>query len=143
MQFFDETLFIKRKHIEDKDKLLQDLCDMLQKQNIIEHDFLPSVIDREGIAKTNINEIFALPHAMKLCAKQTKVAVALLEEPVKWHKEETVQIIFLLATKQNEQANIEHLYDIVVEIVNNSALQKRILKCDSYSSFMEILADCI
>lgn len=142
MQFFDETLFIKRKHIEDKDKLLQDLCDMLQKQNIIEHDFLPSVIDREGIAKTNINEIFALPHAMKLCAKQTKVAVALLEEPVKWHKEETVQIIFLLATKQNEQANIEHLYDIVVEIVNNSALQKRILKCDSYSSFMEILADC-
>lgn len=143
MQFFDETLFIKRKRIEDKDKLLQDLCDMLQKQNIIEHDFLPSVIDREGIAKTNINEIFALPHAMKLCAKQTKVAVALLEEPVKWHKEETVQIIFLLATKQNEQANIEHLYDIVVEIVNNSALQKRILKCDSYSSFMEILADCI
>lgn len=143
VQFFDETLFIKRKSAKDKDSLLAELCSLLQNQNIIKQDFLPSVIDREGIAKTNINEVFALPHAMKQCAKQTKVAVALLEEPVKWHKEETVQIIFLLATKQNEQANIEHLYDIVVEIVNNTSLQKRILKCDSYESFIEILADCI
>lgn len=143
VQFFDEMLFIKKHDVASKEVILEELCTMLYNQRIIEDDFLESVIEREDIAKTNINEVFALPHAMKLCANETKVAVAILEEPVYWHKEETVQIIFLLATKQNEQANIEHLYDIVVEIVNNTALQKRIMKCTDYATFKHILSDCV
>ena len=46
-----------------------------------------------------MNDVFALPHPLNVFAKQTKVAVAILDEPLKWNGDETVRIVFLLAIK--------------------------------------------
>ena len=52
-------------------------------------------------------------------SKQTKVAVAILDEPLKWNGDETVRIVFLLAIKNGDSLNMEHLYDVFIELVNN------------------------
>lgn len=141
--FFDEQLFLMKPMVDNKQVLLEEMCALLQTHHIVEDNFLASVIEREDLAKTNINEVFALPHAIKLYANETKVVVVILDKPLMWHNEETVQIIFLLATKQNEQVNVEHLYDIVIEIVNNTSLQKRILKVQNFQEFTSVLSEYI
>ncbi|WP_241146462.1 BglG family transcription antiterminator [Thomasclavelia spiroformis] len=142
-KFFDKNLFLHLDKIESKETLLKQMCHLMEEQNIVDNDYFDYVMERENLAKTNMNEIFALPHPMRLCAKDTKVAVAIIDEPLTWYKQDTVQIIFLLAIKQGDQQDIEHLYDIFIEIVNNPKLQQNIIHCHDFDSFINNLLDNI
>ncbi len=142
-KFFDKNLFLHLDKIESKETLLKQMCHLMEEQNIVDNDYFDYVMERENLAKTNMNEIFALPHPMRLCAKDTKVAVAIINEPLTWYKQDTVQIIFLLAIKQGDQQDIEHLYDIFIEIVNNPKLQQNIIHCHDFDSFINNLLDNI
>lgn len=138
-RFFDNQLFILNQPYNNKLELLSDMTNMLLDNHIIDENFLESVLEREGLAKTNINDIFAFPHPLKYYANETKAVVALLNKPLKWHNNETVQIVFLLATKLDDQENIDNLYNIMIEIINNSSLQKKILKSNNYEEFIKCL----
>lgn len=94
---------------------------------------------REELSNTNMNEVFALPHPLDVIAKKTKVAVAILDEPLLWHNEETVRIIFLLAIKRGDSLNMEHLYDVFIELVNNPKFQQEIMHSNTYTSFIASL----
>lgn len=139
IKFFDKDLFLHLDMSISKNDLLNKMFDLMKKNNIIDDEYISSVLYRESLSKTNMNDIFALPHPIKLCSMQTKVAVAILDKPVLWNDKSSVQIVFLLAIKQGEQQNIEHLYDIFIEIVNNHNLQQQILESYNYEQFIESL----
>lgn len=140
-KFFDKNLFIHLDGIDSKESLLKQMCQLMEKQNIVDSNYFDCVMERENLAKTNMNEVFALPHPMRLCAKDTKVAVAIIDKPLTWYQQDTVQIIFLLAIKQGDQQDIEHLYDIFIEIVNNAKLQQSIIHSYNYDSFINNLSE--
>lgn len=137
--FFDEKLFIHLPSVENKEVLIKKLCHHLQEQNVVSCHFFNSVMERESLAKTNMSDYFALPHPMEVCAHETKVAVAIVDTPVTWHQQDQVQIIFLLAIKPGDQQDIEHLYDIFIEIVNNNKLQQALIRTQSYQQFISTL----
>lgn len=139
--FFDKDLFFRVSGETDKDSVIRMINDKLKTKGVVEDDFLESVLHREEIGKTDMNNVFALPHPMKICAHDTKVAVALLDHPIKWNESDMIQIVFMLAIKQGEQKDFEHLYDIFIEIINNSKLQQNILKSQSYEQFIDALYD--
>lgn len=143
-QFFHEDLFVKMEQAASKEELLNLLFQMLKDKDIVDEFFIDSVYEREKLGKTNMNDIFALAHPMRLCAKDTKVAVAVLNQPVVWNEDdagnkETVQIVFLLAIKQGVQKDIEQLYDSMIEIVNDTKLQQKILNAGDFEEFSKVL----
>ena len=140
-KFFDKNLFIHLDGIDSKESLLKQMYQLMEKQNIVDSNYFDCVMERENLAKTNMNEVFALPHPMRLCAKDTKVAVAIIDKPLTWYQQDTVQIIFLLAIKQGDQQDIEHLYDIFIEIVNNAKLQQSIIHSYNYDNFINNLLE--
>lgn len=142
-RFFDKNLFIKMPTIKNKEQVIKTLCASLEANNYIDSNFYNSVMLRESLAHTNMNEVFALPHPMDLCARETKVSVLILDKPVLWNGKESVQIIFLLAIKKGDQKYIEHLYDIFIEIVNNPKLQQEIIHSDSFDTFLHSINKCI
>lgn len=139
LAFFDEELFIRLEEVSGKEELLKILYEKLKDKEIVDDNFIDSVLERERLGQTNMNDIFALAHPMKLCAKETKVAVAILDKPVLWNKDETVQIVFLLAIKQGVQKDIEHLYDSFIEIVNDTKQQQKILDSKDYKEFISAI----
>lgn len=140
-KFFDSKLFIRRNKVKNKNEIISQLCRLLESQNIVDETYFESVKTRESLAKTNMNNLFAIPHPMSPCSDITKVAVALLEEPVIWNDEnESVQIIFMLSIRAGEQQDIEHLYDLFIDIVNDSKLQQNILHSKSYEEFIEVIS---
>lgn len=139
LAFFDEELFLRLKEVSGKEELLRILYEKLKDKGIVEDDFIDSVLERESLGQTNMNDVFALAHPMKLCAKETKVAVAILDKPVLWNKDETVQIVFLLAIKQGVQKDIEYLYDSFIEIVNDAKQQQKILDSPNYKEFISAI----
>ena len=140
-KFFDKNLFIHLDKVTSKEALLKQMCQLMENQDIVDSDYFDYVMERENLAKTNMNEVFALPHPMRLCAKDTKVAVAIIDQPLTWYQHDTVQIVFLLAIKQGDQQDIEHLYDIFIEIVNNPKLQQSIIHSYNYDSFINNLLE--
>ncbi len=91
-----------------------------------------------------MNEIFAIPHPMKPCCTQTKVAVAILDEGITWNDDnETVRIIFMLSIQSGEQSDIEHLYDLFIDIVNDAKLQQNILESKNYEQFIHTISKII
>lgn len=138
-QFFDSRLFFKLPEAESKEAVIEMLYQRLLDLDIVDARFLESVERRESLGNTCMNDWFALPHPMELCAKETKVAVALLDKPVLWKDRDMVQIVFLLAIKPGVQKDIEHLYDVFIEIVNDGKLSQKILKAKDFSSFINIV----
>lgn len=136
-KFFDKQLFIHKSNAVTKEDVLKELAHLLENQNIVSDTFIHSVLKRESIACTNLNDIFAIPHPMEACSNETKVAVAILDQPVEWNdKHEEVQIIFMISIKQGEQKQFEHLYDLFIEIVGNTKLQQDIVHSNSFEEFL-------
>lgn len=136
-KFFDKQLFLHKSNAVTKEDVLKELAHLLENQNIVSDTFIHSVLKRESIACTNLNDIFAIPHAMEACSNETKVAVAILDQSVEWNdKHEEVQIIFMISIKQGEQKQFEHLYDLFIEIVGNTKLQQDIVHSNSFEEFL-------
>lgn len=138
-KFFHEDLFFKFKEVSDKETILNILSNGMKNRQIVEDNYLDSVFEREKLGNTNMNDVFALAHPMKLCANETKVAVAILEKPLLWDKNETVQIVFLLAIKKGLQKDLEHLYDYFIEIINNTKLQQQIIESNNFEEFSKTI----
>lgn len=136
-KFFDKQLFLHKSNAVTKEDVLKELAHLLENQNIVSDTFIHSVLKRESIACTNLNDIFAIPHPMEACSNETKVAVAILDQSVEWNdKHEEVQIIFMISIKQGEQKQFENLYDLFIEIVGNTKLQQDIVHSNSFEEFL-------
>ena len=136
-KFFDKQLFLHKSNAVTKEDVLKELAHLLENQNIVSDTFIHSVLKRESIACTNLNDIFAIPHPMEACSNETKVAVAILDQSVEWNdKHEEVQIIFMISIKKGEQKQFEHLYDLFIEIVGNTKLQQDIVHSNSFEEFL-------
>lgn len=138
-KFFDQRLFLQKKSYSSKSALLHDMCELLRENGYVEAEFERSVRKRESIAATNMDEVLAIPHPLELCATETKVVTAILDEPLLWNENASVRIILLLSIKKNEHDDIEHLYDTFIQIMNDSPLQSLLMKCKDYSEFLHIL----
>ena len=133
--FFDKDLFMRLKGNTTKEDVIRTMYQKTYDKGIVDERFIDSVLKREEIGKTNMNDVFALPHPMELCATDTKVVVALLDNPIKWNESNMIQIVFMLVIKQGEQTDFEHLYDIFIEIISDSKLQQKIINSQTYEEF--------
>lgn len=139
-KFFHPALFERVGGSMSKGAVLELLCSKLEAIGVVEGDFIASVIEREGLSDTNMGPNFAIPHSMKPISLNTKVAVALLDEPVGWNEDAPeVRIVFLLAVRAGDRENIENLYDLLLEIVNNRHMQQAVLDARDFETFMAAL----
>lgn len=138
-KFFDKNLFMYIDEKITKNTLLLKMYHALKKEELVEEDFYDKVILRESLANTSMNEVFAIPHPIESWSHQTKVTVAILEKPIQWNSKDSVQIVFLLAIKKGDQLDIEHLYDLFIDIVNNPKLQQDIIHSSTFEQFLKSL----
>ena len=144
--FFDPRLFVRLPGGKDQNKeaVIALLCELLEWQGFTGGDFLPSVLEREAISDTSMTRNFAIPHPLKPISEATKVAVAVLDEPIVWSESSPdMRIVFLLAVRAGERANIEHLYDLLIEITGNRQLQQGIMAAGSFEELMTTLASAV
>ena len=73
-------------------------------------------------------------------ASRTAVSVAILRRPIRWSEQgERVRIVFLLAACRDMNAEMEHLYGLLVRIVNDSHLQRELKGVSDYDAFLRVL----
>ena len=75
---------------------------------------------------------------MKLSAISTKICVAILSEPIRWNKDTTIKLVFMIAINKNDYFEMDKIYDIFLKIINNDDLKESIINCSSYEEFLEL-----
>ena len=140
-RFFEREAFQLVEDRPEKDELLCDMCARLERCGVVDERFVASTLERERLADTSMNEVFAIPHTMTPIASRTAVSVAILKHPIKWSERGSrVQIVFLLAACRGMNAEMEHLYELMVRIVNDSHLQRELKEARDYDDFLRVLA---
>lgn len=137
--FFNSSLVIRKITVNSKKELLEELSTLLLNENIIGDDYLDSVYKGKELSNTNMNDVFASSHPLNVFTKQTKIAIAILEKPLKWNGHETIRIIFLLAIKNGNSLNIEHLYKVFIELINNTKFQHEVIFSKAYDQLIKTL----
>lgn len=104
---------------------------------LVSEEFIDKLLEREQISPSNFEEI-AIPHPIDYYAKESVIQVVLLKEPVSWGSSQ-VQIIFMLAVSKQDLADYSDIFSLLAGICGSRDNLERLLGCEDYDSFMDML----
>lgn len=129
--------FYFHENIDDKEQLLKKMTQQLFQQGFVPEGFHDSIMKREAINQTNINEWLAIPHPMSLLAKRSAVAVAVLPEGVDWGQGDLVKFVFLFAISKEDYEDTEEIYSLLLELMDREDIQQAILQQSDFQNFLK------
>ncbi|WP_181416033.1 BglG family transcription antiterminator [Gilliamella apicola] len=123
-----------------KKDLLVKMTGDLEKQNIVSADFVSSVLERESLQTTLINDVIAIPHSMTMSANRSRVSVAIFPNGIQWEKDKKCNFIFLLAISKTDNEITDNLYDLILNLIDDKAMTKQLLKAYTFHEFKNLLS---
>lgn len=136
-QLFDPELIFINVKCSSKKELLKIMSKRMNAKGFVTKDFEQSVFDREHATTTEIGNGIALPHGNQFYVNEPKVAIAILDKPIIWDREE-VDIVFLLAMRmisKEESRQAQSFYKQYVSLVESN---EKILKLKSMETNLEL-----
>ncbi|MEY8351988.1 PTS sugar transporter subunit IIA [Lachnospiraceae bacterium 54-53] len=104
-QLFDVDLIFLKPSVSDKDDLLRRMVHQLEAKGDVSSKYLESVYDREKATTTSIGHGIAIPHGNMVEVNESRIAVAILDQPIEWSGD-FVDVVFLLAVKMTSNYEI-------------------------------------
>ena len=132
-QLFEVDLFLLRPKVTDKDQLITMMVKKLEDKGYVTPAYLQSVFDRERATTTSIGRGIAIPHGNMSEVNESRIVVAILEEPVVWH-DDMVDVVFLLAVKMNTKFEIrrtKQFYKDFLQLTDNDENMEAIKRMGS------------
>ncbi len=136
--YFNQKNFFVDTEINQRDQVLDFLCRQLENQNIVNSDFKSSVYLREAIDSTNIENKYAIPHAMDFIAKKTVMSVFINPNGIQWN-DSNVKIVFLSALSKKNISYLRILYDFIIDMVSEPICFSKLVQATSLENFENIL----
>lgn len=136
--FFDQDLFLLFPSYSHKEDLLRKMVQQLENKHIVDSEYLQDILRREELKGTYIGGALAFPHAVNHHCSQSQIAVAILDKPLLWEDHKWVKIIFLLAADV-QQTDLNDIYNLIIDIVNDDQFQKKIMSVQNFDEFMSVL----
>ncbi|WP_077610940.1 BglG family transcription antiterminator [Clostridium sp. Marseille-P2415] len=104
-QLFDVDLIFFQPCAANKDDLLKQMVKRLEEKGDVTSKYLESVYDREKATATGIGHGIAIPHGNMMEVNESRIAVAVLDQPMEWSGD-LVDVVFLLAVKMTSNYEI-------------------------------------
>ncbi|MBC2152033.1 BglG family transcription antiterminator [Listeria innocua] len=139
--FFDAAFFA-RSTLTTKTAILEEMVESLKSKNIVGDEFLNSVIERERLGSTVLGTGIAIPHPLGLMAKETKIAIRILDNPIKWDQKQSVHAVFLLCISKNDYEEAINIYELLVELVREEYGEK-LAALKSFTDFTSLANDIL
>lgn len=139
IQLFDRNHFYYLEHPPTKEELLKNMVGKLVDDQYAPEDFLASILEREELGQTNLNNILAIPHPMSLMAFKSVVPVAVIPNGIDWGDGHLVKFVFLFSITKQDYANTEYIYDLLLELMDQTEKQEQILSNPCFEHFMSVI----
>ncbi|HAB97469.1 MAG TPA: transcriptional antiterminator, partial [Enterococcus sp.] len=80
--------------------------------------FRQSVIEREQLQSTYLDNGFAIPHGNPNYVEETAISILLLDQPVEWGNQKA-DIIILLMIREDETQKVEPMMKLIMQGIEN------------------------
>lgn len=136
--FFSRNLFFVNTELNTRKDVLDYMFNELKKEKIVDHEFNSSVLVREAMTPTCINNKYSIPHAMDFIAKKTVISVFINPNGIQWD-DQVVKVVFLSAINKRNIVNLRIIYDFVIDMVSDDQIFAKLIQADSIESFYNTL----
>ncbi|WP_138420345.1 BglG family transcription antiterminator [Aquibacillus sediminis] len=138
LDYIREDLFFPKHNFSSKEEVLKFLAQQLKNKGLVDDNFLKAVYEREELAPTDFGNLVAIPHPITPQTTTTLLAICTLDKPIIW-KNKRVQFVCLLCVKKESSEDLQMMYKVLGEIIEDSSLIHQLVKSESYSMFMKHL----
>lgn len=134
----DEELFVGEIEATSKKEVLTIMAKLVSKYIDISDYFVDSILQREEIMSTELNNGYAFPHPMSNdVASESFMAVGILKRPILWDKKK-IRIVLLTFIKSDGTIELQHFYRSFSKLVSNEEYALRLVNKPNYSTFINI-----
>lgn len=131
-----EIIFVDQK-CQDKDTLLKFMATAMEMKGFVTSGFYDSVMEREKATTTSIGNGISLPHGAQSEVVESKVAIAILNEPIMWNDDQ-VDIVFLLAFKMETPDEINRIQMFYKQYISLIETEDKIKKLKNMNSNIDL-----
>ncbi|MGL4573150.1 MAG: BglG family transcription antiterminator [Clostridium sp.] len=130
---FCENLYLKDIKANTKEEALEFMSNELIKLGAINEKTKDTIIERERLSSTEINDFVAIPHCLATENDKSIIAVGILKKPIKWDKK-NVQIIFLGVLNPKTKEN-RKVFTMIYKLTKNKNKVKNLINIEDYIVF--------
>jgi len=138
--FYEDLIFFNH-DFPSENEAIEFLCDALEKKEFVNPSYKKSIYERESISPSAYSNI-AIPHPFEMCALQSAIAVSIHPAGMNW-RNNRVNIIFMLAIREDERPLFLDIFDFVTEIISDSRNLHALLSTKSYKEFIDLLVSLV
>jgi len=124
-----------------ENEVIDYMADKMYRFGYVTKNFRNEVYEREKMSSTGFPN-FALPHAMKMYAIKTGLHILISENPISWGQNQ-VHLVIMLCFNVNERHIFNEIFDPLTMIIGDKDNMKHILKCKTYTEFIQTLTGYI
>ncbi|WP_100010070.1 BglG family transcription antiterminator [Lentibacillus sediminis] len=135
---FQENLMFLKKDFNSKEEALEFMHHRLLEKELVDDTFLEAIYEREAVAATSFGNLVAIPHPITPKSDKTFLAVTTLNKPINWN-DKPVQFICIISVKKNSTEDLQSLYKMLGNIIDNVTIVQKLIKAKTYEAFINIL----
>lgn len=104
-----------------KEEVIDKMAELLEEKGFVNNKFMLNLYKREAMGNSVFNKEVAIPHGLPENIIRPAIVIAKLNKPIQWDNETAVDIVFMLALKEDNREEIKKLFYMVREknLVNN------------------------
>ena len=135
---FRRELYFDHLACTTREEALERLCERVASVEDVGPDFYELVARRERAASTAFGNRVAVPHPLEPASQRSFVAVALLDQPVRWGRQD-VEVLLLLSLSEDAGDAPEGFQEALAELVLSAEAVDRLLADRDWGTLMELL----
>lgn len=136
--YLDPSRVFIHQELENKESVIQFLCNELYKQGLVTKEYVKLVLEREALAPTSFGNLVAIPHPLTPVTEETFWTVCTLKYPITWHDKQMVQFVCLLNIQTGPKGDLDTMYQRLIKVVENKSLVQKIIKSQSVNEVIKI-----
>ncbi|AGK95751.1 sigma 54-interacting transcriptional regulator [Clostridium pasteurianum] len=130
-----EEFIFPQENYKYKDEILDNMTKRLIEADYVDEGFLLSVYKREALGATYLKGGIAIPHGDSKFVTKPTIAVTKLATPINWDGVNNVDLIFMIALKEDSKDYFEQLY----RVISASESLSKIREAKNKKEIMDIL----
>lgn len=137
LKYLKEELVFLQLNFDTKEEVLKFLGDKLKSIGLVDDHYLDSVLEREALSPTSYGNFVAIPHPITPKTDSTFWTICTLQKPIDWGGKR-VQLICLLNVEKNSTTDLQSMYDLLVQIIDDSQVVQQLIKCKTFKELEAI-----
>ncbi|MBC2456094.1 BglG family transcription antiterminator [Clostridium beijerinckii] len=138
LEFTEEELFFPEKNLKSKEDILNFMLNEMVKKSFIGEEDKEYFYKRENISSTEIGNFIAIPHAIDISPKISKVCILINKKPVKW-EEENVRLVILMSIEKELYIEFESIFENLYSVLSDEERVSKLMNVRNYKDFIKLL----